>query len=837
MTKLTGIDYRKKYRGLIGIESKIPVLDKAALSVVYTPGVAAPCLAIQEQIEKSFDYTIRGNTVAIITDGSSVYGLGNVGPKAAIPMLEAKAAFLKTFAGIDAIPIALDTQNVEEIVNAVRNLAPTFGAFHLEDISAPRCFAIEEQCKRAVNLPIFHTDQHGTSVAVYAGLCNATKLINKELKNLKIVILGAGSAGIATARLLHHAGIQDLKVCDRHGLLNQNRPVGMNWMKAEIARMTNPDNQSAELDDVIRGADVFIGLSSADQLTQEQVRSMAKDPIVFALALSEPEIPYNQALAAGASIVATGRSDFPNQLNSSQVVPGIFRGALDVRATTINNDMFIAAAEALAHSVPEKRLNPMHILPEAMDFHVTAAIARAVAKAAQASGAAQTIIDPEMVEQKVLNYVYEGKNSWVSNQQTEEFNDIAEESLVLHERYNGMIETKAHVPIRDHYIYDLIYSAPNAAEPCQMIAENDELLYDLTCKKNLVAVVSDGSAVLGLGNIGGAAAMPVMEGKAVLFKKFGGVEALPICLATQDVDEIVKTVAEIAPAFGGVNLEDISAPRCFEIEKRLIELLDIPIFHDDQHGTAVVTLAGLINAAKACGKELSQLKVVVSGAGAAALSVSQLLNEAGVSDIIICDSKGAINRKRTDINPFKKELAQITNKDDLSGSLADCLHNAQVFIGLSVPGVMTADMVKSMDKDPIIFALANPTPEILPDEALSAGAKIVATGRSDFPNQVNNSLAFPGIFRGTLEVQATVINNSMKLAAAHAIAELVTEEELQQGTVIPGPFDYRVPPAVAASVAKAAMDNGVARRILDPTKVHAQLKHFLYEGQLLAIEP
>lgn len=810
---------------------KVPIPDRAALSLVYTPGVAEPCRRIHADRLKSFDYTIRGNTVAILTDGSSVYGLGNAGPHAALPMLEANSVLFKTFAGIDALPLAIDTQDVDEFVETVRHLSPTFGGIHLEDISAPRCFAIEEQCKRAVSLPIFHADQQGTAVAVLAGLLNALKLVDKSIENLKVVINGAGAAGIATARMLLKCGVGDIKLCDRHGALYYRRPAGLNWMKSEIARITNPNDLAGPLSEIVKGADVLIGLSASEQFTQDMIKSMARDPIVFPLALSEPEISVEKALAAGARVVATGRSDYPNQLSSSLVIPGIFRGALDARATEINHEMFVAAARAMAGLVD--RLSPLRILPEALDLRVSAVIARAVAQAALDSGVALVRVNPEEVESKLMAYLYEGTNAWVepSSSGNEELS-VGEQSVELHERYHGVIEIKAHVPIRDHHIYDLIYSAPSAAKPCELIRDNPDEVYEITCKNNLVAVVTDGSAVLGLGNIGASAGMPVMEGKAVLFKTFGGAEAVPICLRTQEVDEIVATVKRIAPAFGGINLEDIAAPRCFEVEQRLTAELSIPVFHDDQHGTAVVTLAALLNASRCVGRPLEELSVVVSGAGAAALSVSRLLLQAGVSEIIICDSKGAIHNGRSDINRYKQELARITNPKGKSGSLAEVIEGAGVFLGLSVPGVLTQDMVKSMKEDPIIFALANPTPEIMPDEALAAGAKVVATGRSDFPNQVNNSLAFPGIFRGALDVRAREVNDAMKLAAAHAIADLVEEENLKPDSIIPGPLDLRVPPAVAAAVARTAIETGVARKQVDPEEISRRLRNYLYEGQL-----
>ncbi len=829
----TALEYRKKYRGLIGINTKVPIRDTAILSLVYTPGVARPCLEIAQDHLKSFDYTIRGNAVAVITDGSSVYGLGNAGAMAALPMLEAKSVFHKTFAGIDALPISVDTQDVDEFVEIVRYLSPTFGGIHLEDISSPRCFAIEERLKRAVALPILHTDQHGAAVGVVAALINALKRVNKTWANLRVVINGAGAGGIATAKMLKKLGVGDVKLCDRNGVLNYRRPQGLNWIKSEMALMTNPENVSGTLADVLKGADVFIGFSAPGVLTPDMVRSMAADPIVFALALPDPEITLEAAQAAGASVVATGRSDFPNQLNSSLVYPGIFRGALDVRATNINFEMLMAAATAMAALVDEEDLSKNLILPRPLDYRVAAHVAEAVAQAAQDTGVAQVACPPQEVSRKVMNYVYEGANAWVEPGSITPSHSMEEESLALHQRYHGVIEVSAHIPIRDHYIYNLIYSPPLATHPCELIRDNPELAYDLTAKNNLVGIVTDGSAVLGLGNIGAGAAMPVMEGKAVLFKTFGGVEAFPICLRTQDVDAIVETVIKIAPVFGGINLEDIAAPRCFDVEQRLSEALDIPIFHDDQHGTAVVVLAGVLNAVKCAGKRLEDLRIVVNGAGASALSVSKLLLLAGVQDITICDTKGVIYPGRKEgMNRFKERIAEVTNLAGHRGQLTDVLRGADMFLGLSVPGQLTGEMIQTMANDPIIFALANPTPEIMPEEAKAAGVRIMATGRSDFPNQVNNSLAFPGIFRGALETRSKVINDAMKLAAARAIASLITENELDNCRVIPGALDFRVPAAVAGAVAEAAIASGVARKHVDPQRVSQQLRSYLYEGTL-----
>ncbi len=375
----------------------------------------------------------------------------------------------------------------------------------------------------------------------------------------------------------------------------------------------------------------------------------------------------------------------------------------------------------------------------------------------------------------------------------------SEKALKMHEEWNGKLETtaKAHVDTREDLA---IAYTPGVAEPCKVIAEDPEAAYKYTIKANTVAVVSDGSAVLGLGNIGALAAMPVMEGKAVLFKEFGGVNAVPICLDTQDTEEIIRTVVNIAPAFGGINLEDISAPRCFEIETRLKELLNIPVFHDDQHGTAVVVLAGIINALKVTDKKKEDCRVVVNGAGSAGIAIVKLLLTYGFSHIIICDSKGIISRSAENLSPVKEEIAQVTNPEDLKGTLADALKGADIFIGVSAPGVVTGEMVSTMNTDAILFALSNPVPEIMPDLAKAAGARVVGTGRSDFPNQVNNVVAFPGIFKGALEGRASQITEEMKLAAAEAIAGLVSDDELNEDNILPQPFDPRVADTVSQAV-------------------------------------
>lgn len=393
--------------------------------------------------------------------------------------------------------------------------------------------------------------------------------------------------------------------------------------------------------------------------------------------------------------------------------------------------------------------------------------------------------------------------------------NLREAALQMHRENKGKIEVSGKVSVRNGEDLSLAYS-PGVAEPCKEIAKDKNMVYEYTNRGNMVAVVSDGTAVLGLGDIGPEAAMPVMEGKAILFKDFAGVDAFPICLGTKQPQEIISIVKSLEPTFGGVNLEDISAPNCFIIEETLKELMDIPVFHDDQHGTAIVVCAGLLNAMKITDKKIEEIKVVINGAGAAGIAIMKLLRKFGVKHIVMCDTKGALFQGRTyNMNSMKERIARICNPEKESGTLEEVIRGKDVFVGVSIAGCVTEEMVKTMAKDPIIFALANPVPEIMPDLALKAGASVIATGRSDFPNQVNNVLAFPGIFRGALDVQAKRVSSDMKIAAVKAIASLVAEDELKKGVIIPSAFDSNVAPCVAVAVAKAAMDTGIARKQVD----------------------
>jgi malate dehydrogenase (oxaloacetate-decarboxylating) len=828
--------YRKKYQGLIGVRSKVPIRDTSVLSRLYTPGVGACCLAVADDELASFDLTCRGDNIALITDASALYGLGEVPALAALPMLEARSVIFKTFANIDAFPVPLSTHDVDHITEIARMLTPTFGGIVIDDVKSPGCFAIENRLRRALPIPVLDSDQHSTGIIVGAALKNALKVVGKELSEVRVVVGGAGSSAVGTVRRLLNLGVRNIVMCDTHGAIYRQRLENMSWVKALMARRTNGDQQRGPLEQVLPGADVFIGLSVPDTVSVEMVRSMADAPIVFALALPSPEIAPEDAEAGGAAVYACGSSAHPVQIRSSTVSPGFMRGCLDVRVHDINNAMFNAAVDAIAGLVPVSKVSALRILPDPLDLAVSPAIADAVAQAGVAAGLAAVSPEPGASGRRLRQFLYEGVGAWYEASPHAKIHRGAgaeEESLELHRKYSGCVEIQAKIPLRDEHIFVELYSPKAAVEPAREIIADPAAAYEYTAKRNLVGVVSDGSAVLGFGNIGPWAALPVMEGKSILFKTFGGVEAYPLCLATQEVDELVAAVKELAPSLGGINLEDIAAPRCFEVERRLQEVLDIPVFHDDQHGTAVIVLAGLLNALKLRGTPLPEVRIVVNGAGAAALACSRLLVDAGARDLVVCDTRGAIYRgRKAGMNPYKTEVAGLSNPEKRKGTLSEVIAGADVVLGLSAAGALTAAMVQSMAERPVVFAMANPVPEILPEEAKRAGAYIVATGRSDFPNQVNNCLAFPGIFRGALDVGASRIDEAMKVAAAHAIAGALPDAEIHPERIIPDAMDFSVPPLVAEAVAQAAARSGVARHPAEPGEVGRRLTDYIYEEKL-----
>lgn len=822
--------YRRRFNGLISVRSKIHVRDSQALSLVYTPGVAEPCLEIERDPKRSFDVTCRGNTVAVVSDGSAAYGLGNIGPEAILPVLESKAVIMKTFAGVDALPLAISADTVDTFVDLVLNISPSFGAISIEDVVSPKGIAITNRLERSLYIPVVNNHRDGVAIGVLAGLINAARLVGKQVADMRIIVNGAGAAGLGTAQLLHHYGADQVIVCDRHGALHKYRPVRMNWAKWEIAGLSNPEYEKGTLHEVLRAADAYIGFAGGTELTQENIASMARDPILFTFG-SPIEIAPQEARLAGAAVVATAHSTYPNQMDIAAVVPGVFRGLLDVRAQSFCLQAQLAASEALASFVSEDELHPDYIYPRLIDYRVAPVVAAAVARATVESKLAKRqVTDAEAVARRTRAYVYEGRLPAPAPSGRDM--DLGQESLELHERYQGLLEISSNIPVKDSYVLEQFYLVPGAMEASRVIKDDRQQSFELTARGNLVAVVSDGSAVLGLGNIGGRAALPVMEGKAILFHTFAGVEAFPLCLATQQSDEIIAIVKSLEPTFGGVNLEDISAPRCFYIERVLREETDIPIFHDDQHGTAVVVLAGILNACRLTGKTPAELSLVVNGTGASGIAVTRLLMSMGVDDVVMLDTSGIIYKGRNEgMNWIKEEMAEMTNHDRLSGDLADAVAGRDVFIGLSAPNVLKAEMVKSMAKDPVIFALANPVPEIMPEAARSAGAAIIATGRSDMPNQVNNSLAFPGIFRGALDTRVRNITDEMKIAAARAIANLVDDQQLRPDWIIPKGTDFAVAPAVAEAVARTAIETGQARKNVDPATIAARVRHHVYEGR------
>jgi malate dehydrogenase (oxaloacetate-decarboxylating) len=829
------LHYRRKYRGLISLGNKLRQVDSEFLSIVYTPGVAQPCEAISEDPEKSFNYSGRGNTVGIVSDGSSALGLGNVGPEATLPILESKAVFFKNMAGLGAYPLSMNTSSVEEIVKACKRIAPTVAAISLEDIGSPTCFEVEEQLQDELSIPVLHNDQHGTAVTALAILHNVCRLQeHRKLEELSVVVTGAGAAGIATCKLFNQAGIEDIVLCDEAGTIHEGRREELHPGKESVLPYINSSVET-DLEGAVDDRDVFVGLSVPNILTGDMVRTMKDAPVIIAGAAPDPEIDPDVAKQAGASVVCTARFDHPNMVTDTLALPGMFRGVMETSASYFTDSMKLEASRAIAETVPAEDLRPDFILPDLLDLNVGPAVAKATAEAAIEDGVAQKDdITAEQVASRTRQYVYEGEPVDVDDTFWEDIDDPVENDLGIryYKKHRGPLQLRSKIALKDRNILGMVY-VPGLGRVVESISDDPERVFDLSCKGNMVAVATNGSAVLGLGDIGSAAARPVMEGKSVLFNTFAGVEAFPLCIEDEeDPEQFIETVQRFEPSLGGVNLEDIKSPECYQIERELKEKTDIPIFHDDQHGTAVVTLAGLQNALEIRGGSLEDSRIVVNGAGASGLATSRFLKEAGAEEIIICDSSGALHPDRDDMDPEKTRAIEWCNPNREKGSLKEILEGSDVFIGLSVGGIMDSSHIEAMADDPIVFAMANPTPEIFPEEARRGGASVVATGRSDYPNQVNNALAFPGIFRGALDVRSTAITENMKIAAADALADLVREHGLREYYILPKAMDFRTAPKVAEYVARAAIEEGVARKERDPETIRENTKDFIYEGRL-----
>jgi malate dehydrogenase (oxaloacetate-decarboxylating) len=827
--------YRRKYRGLISLGNKIRQVDSDFLSIIYTPGVAQPCEAISEKPERSFTYSGRGNTVGIISDGSSALGLGNVGPRATLPILESKAVFFKNMAGLGAYPLAMEGADTDEIVEACERIAPTVAAISLEDLASPTCFEVEEKLQDRLSIPVLHNDQHGTAVTALAILKNVCRLQDpRTVDDLSVTVAGAGAAGIATCKLFNQAGIEDITLCDEEGSIHEGRREELHPGKQSVLPYVNAET-NLSLEEAMEGRDVFVGLAAPNILSKDMVRSMKDDPVIIAGAAPDPEIDPDDARDAGASVVCTARFDHPNMVTDTLALPGMFRGVLETNASYFTSDMKLAAATAIAESVPAEDLRPDFILPDLLDLGVGPRVAEATAREAlEGDVDTKEDITAEDVAARTRQYIYEGEPVHPDPDYWGDVDDPIENELGLryYKKHRGPLQLRSKIALKDRNILGMVY-VPGLGRVVESISEDPERVYELSCKGNMVAVATNGSAVLGLGDIGSEAARPVMEGKSVLFNTFAGVEAFPLCIEDEeDPQKFIETVQRFEPSLGGVNLEDIQSPECYEIERELKEKTDIPIFHDDQHGTAVVTLAGLQNALEIRGGELENSRVVVNGAGASGLATSRILREAGAEEIIICDSSGALHSGRENLNPEKERATEWSNPREENGSLKEILEGADVFVGLSVGGIMDRSHIELMAEDPVVFAMANPTPEIFPEEAREGGASVVATGRSDYPNQVNNALAFPGIFRGALDVRSTAITENMKLAAAQALTDIVQEQGLREHYILPKAMDFRTAPKVAEYVARAAIDEGVARRPTDPETIRENTKDYIYEGRL-----
>jgi malate dehydrogenase (oxaloacetate-decarboxylating) len=832
----------RRARGLLSIRSKIAVRDEYMLNLVYGTGVATVCQEIQDNPAAAYGCTIRGNAVAIVSDGSSVLSYGDAGPAAALPVMEGKAILCKALGGLDAFPLCVDERDPQRLARLLQRLTPTFGAFAIEDIASPRSFELQEILEGLSDadlpIPYFFNDMQGACAIVLAALRNAVKIVGKEFASLKAVITGAGGAGLSVARFLRRAGLHDITLCDRHGIVHTGRAEGMNRFKESAAQLLGRPRRTGSVADALRGADVLVGLSAARTVTGEMIRSMAPKAIVLALATPEPEVAPEEAREAGATVVLTGGANYRHGLNVALAFPGVLRGVMDSRATRVYDEMLIAAADAIASLVPDKEIAPDRIIPRVLDLRVGPAVARAVANAAIALGVAAEDVHPDEVGEQARHLVYEGDTAVAESAQRPydrgAARSMGEEALELRRRYRGLLAVSAKLPLKDELTLGVI-ATPGVAAPVREIVREPMTVWDYTTKGNLVAVVTDGSAVLSLGRTGPLAALPMIEGKCVLLKTLAGIEAMPIALEAPEPIDVVGVVRALAPSLGGVLLEGVATHAGFEIERLLRQSVEIPVFHDAQHGTAVVVLAALLNAARLTGRDLGDVKVAIAGAGAGGAAVARLLLAAGVEDVVLCDARGVLYEGRPGMNPEKQELARLTNRLEVRGTLADAVRGRDLFVGVSTGGLLTADMVRAMAGRAIVFALADPVPEIAPEAALAGGAAIVGTSRADRPNQLSNILAFPGVLRGALDVAARDIDDGMKIAAAHALADLIPDYELTPSSILPRPLEFQGVPEVAEAVARAAQKSGLARRRVDPRSVLERTREYLYGGTVLTL--
>jgi malate dehydrogenase (oxaloacetate-decarboxylating) len=812
------------------------------MNLVYGPAVTTACQEIQDNPAAAYSLTIRGNAVAIVSDGSSVLSYGDAGPAAALPVMEGKAILCKALGGLDAFPLCVDERDPQRLARILQRLTPTFGAFAIEDIASPRSFELQEILEGLSDadlpIPYFFNDMQGACAIVLAALRNAGKLVEKDFASLKAVITGAGGAGLSVARFLRRAGLHDITLCDRHGIVHPGRSEGMNRFKESAAQLFSRGGRSGSVADALRGADVLVGLSAARTVTPEMIRSMAPKAIVLALATPEPEITPEEAREAGAAVVLTGGANYRHGLNVALAFPGVLRGVMDARATRVYDEMLIAAADAIASLVPEKEIAPDRIIPRVLDLRVGPAVARAVANAAIALGVAAEDVHPDEVGEQARRLVYEGDTALADSAARPADRGTprssGEEALELRRRYRGLLAVSAKVPLKDELTLGVI-ATPGVAAPVREIVGDPMSVWDYTTKGNLVAVVTDGSAVLSLGRVGPLAALPAIEGKCVLLKTLAGIEAMPIAIEAPEPFDVVGVVRALAPSLGGVLLEGVATHAGFEIERLLRQSVEIPVFHDAQHGTAVVVLAALLNAARLTGRDLDEVKVAIAGAGAGGAAVARLLMAAGVEDVVLCDARGVLYEGRPGMNPEKQELARLTNRLEVRGTLADAVRGRELFVGVSTGGLLTADMVRAMADRAIVFALADPVPEIAPEAAIAGGAAIVGTSRADRPNQLSNILAFPGILRGALDVAARDIDDGMKIAAAHALADLIPDYELTPSSILPRPIEFQGVPEVAEAVARAAQKSGLARRRVDPRSVLERTRDYLYGGTVLSL--